>query len=237
MQCTTTPSDDAYYYYYSPATFVDTTSNTSHVMTITNVGNVGIATTAGWSNVIVFPENQTSGTATTTTTTATTTITGTSASSSMIIIREPRKLLLSQYIKQNLLIKSSSRYLSSKISMEEQKARDSLRDLITEKDWRRYVTNGFIMVKGEHYWYQIFNDQRRIRVYHKGKHTHSICIHTDAACPPTDHVLNMKLLVELDEMRIWHEGRVSRITADSSFAERMWNTPHISLLEYARKLA
>jgi hypothetical protein len=128
-----------------------------------------------------------------------------------------KKAILKEKIRQNLLIRTVSRSLNRAVSPEEQRARDSLRDLISEQDWRRYVTNGFIMVKGYDCWYQIFNEGN-IKVYRKGKITHSICIHTDRSCPPTDHVLNMKLLVEIDEAQIWRGGNITDYNSNSIFA-------------------
>lgn len=128
-----------------------------------------------------------------------------------------KKALLKEKIRQNLLIRTVSRSLNRAVSPEEQRARDSLRDIISEQDWRRYVTNGFIMVKGFDCWYQIFNEGN-IRVYRKGKHTHSICIHTDRSCPPTDHVLNMKILVEIDESQIWRGGNITNHNSPNLFS-------------------
>ena len=151
-----------------------------------------------------------------------------------------KKRTIRDRIKQNLLIKSVSPSLDRASSPEEQRARDFLRDLITERDWRRYVTNGFIMVKGDHYWYQIFNSGRNIQVYHKGKRTHYICIHTDRTCPPTDHVLNMKLLVEIDERQIWLGGNVSSYSNNCGFAfgtEGLTVDTNYNLLEFAKLIA
>lgn len=119
---------------------------------------------------------------------------------------------LSRTVKHNLLIQVKSRKsnLPVKWSPEEQKARDTLRDMLTEKDWRRYITNGFVMVRGSSgYWYQIFaNSRERIQVYRDNKRTHRICIHSDPTCPPTDHVINMLVMVELDEQWVWQNGNV-----------------------------
>jgi len=126
---------------------------------------------------------------------------------------------LKHKMKTNLLIKVNSRAkpLTISVSPAEEIARFSLRDQITEAEWRRYVTNGFLMVKGASgRFYQIFNnDSNRVRVYFKNKQTHQICIHTDKNCPPTDHVLNLKTLIEMDESLIWKAGNVSNFTAPS----------------------
>ena len=126
------------------------------------------------------------------------------------------KEIIKHTIKSNLLIKvkSMGQDITLKralgISDKEEKARDTLRDLLTEKDWRRYITNGFIMVKGTSgYWYQIFHSYcERVQVYKDGKRVKEICIHTDRSCPPTDHVINMKVLIEMDESAIWANGNV-----------------------------
>lgn len=111
----------------------------------------------------------------------------------------------------NLLIKVVSRHDPIRIDATpaELKAQDTLRDMVTERDWRRYATNGFLIVKGKKFHYQIFKSQKSINVYIKGQLLNKICIHTVKDCPPTDHVINMKILIELDEDRIWSGGNVS----------------------------
>ena len=93
----------------------------------------------------------------------------------------------------------------------ELKARNTLRDMISEDDYRRYLTNGFIVVKGNYgLFYQVFHNHRTsVKVYKKGKRFNSLCIHTHDECPPTDHVLNMKLLIENDEDELWRTGNPS----------------------------
>lgn len=101
-------------------------------------------------------------------------------------------------------------FLAAMKSPQEQKAQDSLRDLLSENEWRRYVTNGFIMAKGlsgRHY--QVFADRRHTVVYQSGKKIASLCIHTDGQCPPSDHVINMKMLIEMDETLIWQGSNIT----------------------------
>jgi len=120
--------------------------------------------------------------------------------------------LIRSRIKSNIVINVNHRCRLDykQHSPAELKARDTLRDMLTERDWRRYLTNRFIIVKGaSSYWYQIFADRyERIRVYKDGKLTHRICIHSDNSCPPTDHVINMKLMIEFDEIDLWRSGNV-----------------------------
>lgn len=150
--------------------------------------------------------------------------------------------LIKNIMKSNLVIKVKEKMKNVGINSVELKARDTLRDMITEREWRRYVTNGFIMVKGSpdfvfdrgmkkvdrdrynaelghgilgdllgsveekqyrgQFWYQIFGD-KRVQVFKDNKNIGELCIHSDKICPPTDHVINMKILVELDEQAIW----------------------------------
>jgi hypothetical protein len=123
-------------------------------------------------------------------------------------VEQMAKEAIQKLIRQNLLIKTGRRIpVSVKVSPQELKARETLRDMLSERDWRRYVTNGFIMVRGRElgrYWYQLFaNRSERVRIYERGTWVKSLCIHTDSVCPPTDHVINMKVLIEIDEKEIW----------------------------------
>lgn len=127
------------------------------------------------------------------------------------------KQTIRDVMKNNLLIKMgrTRKSLKIKVSAPELKARDTLRDVISEREWRRYVTNGFIMVKGNkeqdgtQYFYQIFADtSKRVQVFKGNKHIHNLCIHSDGVCPPTDHVINMKVLAEMDERELWKGSNV-----------------------------
>lgn len=131
-------------------------------------------------------------------------------------------------IKNNTIIKVNSRNrVDSFISGQEIKARSTLRDMLTEKEWRRYLTNGFVMHKGSFdLWYQIFSIGG-IAVYRHGKKTHSICIHTDTSCPPSDHVINMMTLIDLDESMIWKGGNVREV--NSSYSSFEWSRKNSNL--------
>ena len=56
------------------------------------------------------------------------------------------------------------RILLTEAQANEVKARETLRDMLTESEWRKYVTNGFVMVKGQSLWYQVFARQDRIKL-------------------------------------------------------------------------
>lgn len=108
------------------------------------------------------------------------------------------------FIKSNLTVRTGSKCIDRNVTPAEQKARNTLRDLITEAEWRRYLTSGFIMVKGHSgYWYQVFANRQNLKVYKDNKLTHTLCIHSDSNVCNTDHVINMKVLIDLDEAQIW----------------------------------
>jgi len=89
----------------------------------------------------------------------------------------------------------------SKLTAPELKARITLRDQISEKEWKRYVTNGYILVNGDSgSVYQVFANHkgRHIKVYDKGKHIHDLCIHS-VGVPDSDHVMNCMLMLQSDE--------------------------------------
>jgi len=103
-------------------------------------------------------------------------------------------------------------------TVEEKKAMQSLRDVVTEKEYRKYLINGYIMISGSKYFmevpdkvrglkmpfvYQVFKNQSHIKVYSQGKPVCELCIHTEGCCPPTDHILNMKMMLEHDEKDLW----------------------------------
>jgi hypothetical protein len=150
---------------------------------------------------------------------------------------EPSKeQLIRAKIRENLnfLVKTTRSSLENNVTPQEMKARNTLRDMITEKEWRRYVTNRFIMVKGASgRWYQIFENQEWLRVYEQGKLIDRICIHTAKDCPPTDHVINLKVLIETDENIVWKEGNLKGAALIKP--ARRHNQTHVeNLAEYVK---
>jgi hypothetical protein len=124
---------------------------------------------------------------------------------------EMKKHQFKTQMKSNLLIKFSTRrtWISQQVPEPEIRARETLRDMLSEAEWRRYMTNGFVMIRGNKgYWYQVFNDQRHVKVFKDNKICAEICIHTVRSCPPTDHILNAMTLIRFDEDAFWRLGNV-----------------------------
>lgn len=123
---------------------------------------------------------------------------------------------LRSQMKSNLLIKKATpRAVRARLHPGEEKARKTLRDLVSERAYRRYLTNGFIMVQASSgLYYQIFCDSRHTKIWQRNKVVGEICINTDGKCPPTDHVINLKMMLELDEVAVWKGGNLKQFDAD-----------------------
>lgn len=137
--------------------------------------------------------------------------------------------------------KRKRQYLDAVRSPQEQKARETLREIISETDYRRYITNGFVMVRGgSGRYYQIFADQRNTIVYEKGKAIQSLCIHTVRECPPTDHIINLKCLIEFDEQQVWTGANLRQVNSpsqDSTYSQKGEDTSLVELFRAAKASA
>ena len=145
---------------------------------------------------------------------------------------------LKQAMRQRITVVTHNRgnILKAVVDAPEQKARNTLRDMISEKEWRRYVTNGFIMVKGASgKYYQIFNNKSHTIVWHNNKKVKELCIVADSSCPPTDHVLTIKTMVQLDEQAVWDGANQYNIR--DRLAKRMNINTNDTLLQIAARCA
>lgn len=156
-----------------------------------------------------------------------TTTTGSLIYSNSYVETKAQKFLRDLRAKMVPAVKSRQKPLRKAIPGPELKARQTLREMILESEWRRYLTNGFIMVQGQSgKWYQVFNDMRRIQVYENNKLINRLCIYTTNDCPPTDHVINMKLLAELDEERLWSGSNAYPITPGNEYGQNNPNNQY-----------
>ena len=97
---------------------------------------------------------------------------------------------------------------------EERVAMEALRESLTENEWRRYLTRGFILVRGSSgKRYQIFRDKWHTKVWDKGKVVSEICARISGAVPPTDNVIAFKAMIEADEGQFERIGNVYRMEA------------------------
>jgi hypothetical protein len=104
-------------------------------------------------------------------------------------------------IKSNLtiIVKSRSQELRD-IPDNEWVAMQTLREMITETAYRRYLKDGFISVYGQSgKVYQIFRNRNHQKVYLKGELIEEICVRLNGNVPPTDNVIAFKTMIEVDE--------------------------------------
>jgi len=97
------------------------------------------------------------------------------------------------------------------ISKPEATALMMLKGMLSEQEWRRYLKDGFIVVRGRTgLRYQIIRGQSHVKVYRRGEKVAELCIGVkyDLKCPPTDGVIARKIMVECDELSIWHGANI-----------------------------
>jgi len=110
-------------------------------------------------------------------------------------------------------VKSRARPIAG-ISDAEAKAIETLREMITETEYRKFITHGFILVKGQSgYIYQIFRTNSHTKVWKNGQIVKEICVKIqDRDVPPTDNVIAHKILIETSEEDFEKLGNVYKMT-------------------------
>lgn len=116
-----------------------------------------------------------------------------------------------QQLKRNLTIIVKSRASPIfNISQNEQVAIDTLREMITETDFRKYLIHGFILVKGcSGRVYQVFRDRHHTKVWENGELVEEVCVRVkDSRIPLTDNLIAFKIMIESDENEFRKLGNV-----------------------------
>lgn len=87
---------------------------------------------------------------------------------------------------------------------------ETLREEITESEFRKYMKFGFINVYGlSGKIYQIFRNQTHVKVWEHGKVIEEVCVYIpDSTVPPTDKVIAFKVMIETDELEFKLCGNV-----------------------------
>jgi hypothetical protein len=96
------------------------------------------------------------------------------------------------------------------LSSSEWQALETLREMITEKDFRKYLKQGFILVRGPSgLIYQVFRNNQHIKVWDKGNLIEEICVRIQSGdVPLTDNIIAFKTIIETDENEIHQLGNV-----------------------------
>lgn len=126
--------------------------------------------------------------------------------------KEYQKLLKRQKIRSNLVIHVKSRNIqpSREIPENEQIAMETLRESITEAEFRKYLAFGFVLVEGKGgTTYQVFKNRSHTKVWKNGKVVEEICIRIDdCKVPPTDSVIAFRAMIKTSEEDFRKMGNV-----------------------------
>jgi hypothetical protein len=104
-------------------------------------------------------------------------------------------------LRSNLVIVVKSRACPIQgASPEEQIALETLRELISESDYRKYIKHGFLMVRGsDGDMYQVYRERSHTKVWRDGKVIEEICVRIkDGNVPPTDNVIAFRTLIQIN---------------------------------------
>ena len=111
-----------------------------------------------------------------------------------------------QRLRQNLV--TTWRRRSDPVRAESQQeaiAQETLREVVTEDQFKKYLRYGFVLVPGKsgaHY--QVFRNNHHVKVWVGGRVVEEICVYLMAdseghLAPPTDKVVAFKAMIEADE--------------------------------------
>lgn len=133
-----------------------------------------------------------------------------------VIAKEDLVYLKRQELRSNLVIQVKSRNDASKYPGEaepERKALETLREIITETEFRKYLRYGFVLVKGKSgATYQIFKNRSHCKVWLGGKLIEEVCVRIkDKQIPLTDNVIAFKTLIETSEEEFKKLGNVYKM--------------------------
>ena len=132
----------------------------------------------------------------------------------VVDIKEAQKLIKRQYLKRNLVINIKSRAnLIRDIPKNEQVAIETLREEITETEFRKYIKYGFVLVEGQSgKTYQVFRNESHTKVWKGGKVIEEVCVRIrDYKIPPTDNVIAFLNMIQIDENEFRKMGNVYKI--------------------------
>jgi hypothetical protein len=96
----------------------------------------------------------------------------------------------------------------SKVSGAEIVALQMLKGMLNEDEWKRYLRYGFVVVEGKSgLVYQVIRTEDHIKVFRRGSKVAELCIYINGV-PPTDQVIAKKIMLECNEMGVWHDANI-----------------------------
>jgi hypothetical protein len=118
---------------------------------------------------------------------------------------------IQESIRCNLTILSKDRARPIKVESNdpEHVALETLREMISETEFRQYIKYGFISVKGKTgRIYQIFRKSSHTKVFENGCLKEEICVRLPNYVPSTDNVIAFKIMLETSEELFRSSGNV-----------------------------
>jgi hypothetical protein len=99
-----------------------------------------------------------------------------------------------------ILVKTRAERLY-RIDKNEWAAIETLREMISESDYRKYIKHGFILIRGASgKVYQIYRKNQHIKVWQGGAVVEELCVSiADYRIPLTDRVIALKTMIEISE--------------------------------------
>ena len=110
-----------------------------------------------------------------------------------------------------IFVKTRANTIDKNIPKNEQVAIETLREMLTETEFRKYIKYGFILAKGKSgNIYQVFKNKSHTKVWKNGKVIEEVCVRikSDQNVPPTDNVIAFKTMIETDEQDFKNIGNV-----------------------------
>jgi hypothetical protein len=133
------------------------------------------------------------------------------------VITKNDLLRLKRYeLKSQLVIQVTSRNDVSRYPGEiepERKALETLREIISEAEFRKYLRYGFVLVKGQSgRTYQVFKNRSHCKVWLNGKVVEEVCVRIkNKEIPLTDNVVAFKTMIETSEEEFKKLGNVYKM--------------------------
>ena len=131
--------------------------------------------------------------------------------SSAIEVAPSAKDLMKSKIRKNLFVKTKSRAnIIKDVPENEMVAIETLREYISESEFRKYIKHGFVLVQGKSGdVYQIFRNRYHTKVWRGGKLIEEVCVRlSQNGTPPTDNVIAFKTMIETSEEEFKKLGNV-----------------------------
>lgn len=121
-----------------------------------------------------------------------------------------RTQTLKARLKSNLAICIKSRAGSFDDSKQQERvAKQTLREIVTEVEFRKYLKYGFVLVKSDSgAVYQVFRNNAHTKVWKGGRLIEEICVRLQGDVPSTDNVIAFKTMIETDEYAFRKLGNV-----------------------------